>query len=872
MSDKYKKWIKLLITSSAVFLCSGFLAAQSIQLSIPDSTYLKGNIIKVPVRISNLVSGDNVFSGQFTLSYNSGTVNFTSVDAAGTLLNGKSVAFNPTTKSLAFSSATVITGSGVLIYLVGTMEADPNPVFTSVGFSTAKLNEGNPALTTVAGFVRTKSIVISPKTVSSTLVVGDSVQFSVTGNAVGPFTWTAKDPTVVSISPTGKMKGLKVGTTRVIVTDSQGLQDSTNLFPINSPLLKSLTVSIHDTSYTQTLYFNMPIYISDVTSLGITSAGFTVNYNSSRLTAMGVIHDGSKTEGWSSSYNIGSGNISVSMAGSEVLSGSGKLVFIRFRVNNSASGISAVSLSGVLFNESINANLVNGNFTPKTAPTVVVSPNTAILTSSDTLRFKVTSGGTKPYKWSTSNPVIASIDQNSGLLTAIKRGTVTVSVADSFGFVGTSGNILVNDVLVSFPDASVNLGDSIGFPIQIEDVSDLGISAFQTTVTFDSTKIKYLGLDQTSTLTSNYSVSAIAKNGVIKIAAAGAHPLTGSGNLVKLKFKPTGFAVVGNSTAVAFSAFTFNEGATVTATTKSGTITFSQKDALPSKVILAEPANHSRIEDDSVKLVWFKSIPNVTTYKVTYYKKINEGDAIPQIVETSDTLFWVSGISKYQIYQWNVSAFNSSGQGQDSETWEFELTDSSLLPQSVMLLSPQNNEMLEADSVNLIWFSGTNSPIQYWLEYSWTNSSFSNSVIDSSLTDTTILLRPLQDEKTYWWKVKAKNQFGWGNFSEVGTFKVDYFRVGVHNELKDKSFALSQNYPNPFNPKTTISYKLSANSYVELKVYDLLGREMKTLFSGNKPAGIYHVDFNATNLPSGVYIYKLIAGNFTETRKMTVMK
>ncbi len=872
MSDKFKKWIKLLMAPSAVFLCTGFLAAQSIQLSIPDSTYLKGNIIKVPVRISNLVPGDNIFSGQFTLSYNTGTVSFTSVDAAGTLLNGKSVAFNPTTKSLAFSSATAITGSGVLIYLVGTMEADPNPVFTSVGFSTAKLNEGNPALTTVAGYVRTKSISISPKTVSSALVVGDSVQFSVTGNAVGPLTWTAKDPTIVSVSSTGKMKGLKVGTTRVIVTDSQGLQDSTNLFPINSPLLKSLTVSIHDTSFTQTLYFNMPIYISDVTSLGITSAGFTVNYNSLRLTAVGVVHAGSKTAGWTSSYNIGSGNISVSMAGSQVLSGSGKMVFIRFRVNNTASGISTVSLSEVLFNESINANLISGNFTPKTAPIVVISPNTAILTSSDTLRFKVTSGGTKPYKWSTSNPAVASIDQNSGLLTAIKRGTVTVSVIDSFGFSGTSGNILVNDVLISFPDASVYLGDSIGYPIQIEDVTDLGISAFQATVTFDSTKIKYLGLDQTSTLTSNYSVTAFAKNGVIKIASAGANALTGSGNLLKLKFKPTELAVLGNSTTVSFSAFTFNEGATVTATTKSGKLTFSKKDELPSKVILSEPANNSQVEADSVKLVWFKSSPNVTAYKVTYFKKINEGDAIPQIFETSDTSFWVTGISRFQIYHWNVSAFNSSGQGQESETWEFELTDSSLLPQSVMLLSPENNTLFEADSVKLIWSSGTNSPTQYWVEYSWSNSSFSNSVIDSSLTDTTLLLKPLQDEKTYWWKVKAKNQFGWGNFSEVGTFKVDYFKVGVHDDLRDKSFSLLQNYPNPFNPKTNISYKLSANSYVELKVYDLLGREIKTLISENKPAGIHQVDFNATNLPSGVYIYKLLAGNFIETRKMTVMK
>ncbi len=85
-------------------------------------------------------------------------------------------------------------------------------------------------------------------------------------------------------------------------------------------------------------------------------------------------------------------------------------------------------------------------------------------------------------------------------------------------------------------------------------------------------------------------------------------------------------------------------------------------------------------------------------------------------------------------------------------------------------------------------------------------------------------------------------------------------------------FDLIGNYPNPFNPTTKISYQLSAGSKVELKIYDLLGREIKTLVNGNIEAGKHSVEFSAADFPSGVYFYKLTAGSFTQTKKMTLMK
>jgi hypothetical protein len=85
-------------------------------------------------------------------------------------------------------------------------------------------------------------------------------------------------------------------------------------------------------------------------------------------------------------------------------------------------------------------------------------------------------------------------------------------------------------------------------------------------------------------------------------------------------------------------------------------------------------------------------------------------------------------------------------------------------------------------------------------------------------------------------------------------------------------FSLSQNYPNPFNPSTVICYQLAAGSQVTLMVYDVLGNEVATLVNEEKQPGVYEVEFDASQLSSGIYFYKLKAGNFTETKKMILLK
>jgi hypothetical protein len=91
-------------------------------------------------------------------------------------------------------------------------------------------------------------------------------------------------------------------------------------------------------------------------------------------------------------------------------------------------------------------------------------------------------------------------------------------------------------------------------------------------------------------------------------------------------------------------------------------------------------------------------------------------------------------------------------------------------------------------------------------------------------------------------------------------------------ETLPHSFILNQNYPNPFNPTTTIRFEIPQRSYVRLTVYDILGREVNLLVNKVEEAGYRSISFDASNLPSGIYFYRLQAGTFTDVKKMLMIK
>ncbi|MCX7610972.1 MAG: T9SS type A sorting domain-containing protein [Ignavibacterium sp.] len=138
-------------------------------------------------------------------------------------------------------------------------------------------------------------------------------------------------------------------------------------------------------------------------------------------------------------------------------------------------------------------------------------------------------------------------------------------------------------------------------------------------------------------------------------------------------------------------------------------------------------------------------------------------------------------------------------------------------------------------------------------------SGNSNSPKKYSFTDNT-----LTKSGKYAYRLKQIDNDGSFEYSKI---------VEVDFVMLDK-FTLEQNYPNPFNPTTVISYQIPVNSNVSLKLYDVLGNEVATLVNEYKEAGRYKVELNVgqMSLSSGIYFYKLQAGEFTEIKKMILSK
>lgn len=102
--------------------------------------------------------------------------------------------------------------------------------------------------------------------------------------------------------------------------------------------------------------------------------------------------------------------------------------------------------------------------------------------------------------------------------------------------------------------------------------------------------------------------------------------------------------------------------------------------------------------------------------------------------------------------------------------------------------------------------------------------------------------------------------------------KKTFTQILFDGKAYPEEFSLSQNYPNPFNPSTTINYQIPEDGMVTIKLYDILGKEIKTLAQGYKTRGRYSINFDASDLSSGIYIYRIQAGEYTASRKMTLIK
>lgn len=291
-------------------------------------------------------------------------------------------------------------------------------------------------------------------------------------------------------------------------------------------------------------------------------------------------------------------------------------------------------------------------------------------------------------------------------------------------------------------------------------------------------------------------------------------------------------------------------------------IQISFSPALP---VLIYPGNNSPFHYDTVNVKWNGDVLSGAYSLQVSSDSTFSSNLLVNLTGLRDTVYTIKGMSAQTKYYWRVKALSYSG------VTEFSLPHSfkTAFPLPTTLISPPHASTVSSLNPSLVW-AKSNVATSYRVQLS-TNAQMTSLVKDTTVSDTTCIVRNLTPNKTYFWRVLSKNQYGNSNWTSAWGFKTP-LNSDVNDKDYPKEFGLEQNYPNPFNPNTVINYSIKQSGKVQLKVYNILGNEVASLVNEYKQAGKYSVEFNASKLSSGVYFYKLISTGYSDTKKMTVIK
>ncbi|MCX6158570.1 MAG: YCF48-related protein [Ignavibacteriota bacterium] len=198
-------------------------------------------------------------------------------------------------------------------------------------------------------------------------------------------------------------------------------------------------------------------------------------------------------------------------------------------------------------------------------------------------------------------------------------------------------------------------------------------------------------------------------------------------------------------------------------------------------------------------------------------------------------------------------------------------TGGELLPLPV-LISPPNNSYNVPLTTTLAW-SNISGVTNYLVQVS-SLSNFST-ITDSAtvtLNQRVIPAGKLQVNTTYFWRVRATNSLGTGPWTDPWNFGTTSVGINQISSEVPSVFKVYQNYPNPFNPETKIKFDVPERTFVTLKIYDISGKEITSIFNGNVNAGKFEANWNASEFSTGVYFLKFASDKFSSVKKIILTK
>ena len=230
--------------------------------------------------------------------------------------------------------------------------------------------------------------------------------------------------------------------------------------------------------------------------------------------------------------------------------------------------------------------------------------------------------------------------------------------------------------------------------------------------------------------------------------------------------------------------------------------------------------------------------------------------------------FTMDTVDKNAIYYWRVKCLNDAGESNWSESYVFTTT-----APNITVTSPNGGETFQRG-------------LKYFIQ--WDDNVLEDVVIELYQNEESAgIIATTASDGVYKWDIDYTLETGSDYLIKIYSSDADtvcdmsdaVFSVidTVSSYVEDdrnqvRTYDLQQNYPNPFNPSTTIQFELSKSGLVKLKIYNLLGEEVNTLINGRLQAGAYEAVWDAYGLPAGIYLCRLEAGEFVETKKLILHK